>query len=641
MLKAMRKNIKSLAPALWLVIAAFLITIFAVWGGGGRLGESRATNTIATIGKEKISVNSYYQNLRQRLEMLKGEFKDLNKNLIQQLNVPQQVLEQMIQQTLLLQKAQEMSIYASDEEIREKIISVFQRDGKFIGYEEYEKILNRSRTSISEFEGSLEEEIILNKLIKVLTAGITFTPEELWENYKKNNETAKVEFVILENDKVELEEEPSSIEAQEYFEMNKKKYIIPEKREAELVFFKTEALKKEIELTEPEIEEYYKENQPQFEEPERIKVSRIYTPYNNREKNFVTAEAQGILKRIQQGEDFGGLAKKYSKDKKASESGDWGLHEWKTLAPEEQGEIEKLSEGENSEIIKLEEGVSILKITKTTPSALMPLEDVKERIINILEDQKARTLAEERINILYRSAQKQKSLDVAAQISGLKFISTGLLKEGESIEDIDPSATISNTLFQLKEKEISSPIYTYKGVGLAQLQKVELPRQANYAEVEDEVKKEFIANKKKEKALEKMKNVKAELGRNNLEDLAEKYGLEYKTVNEHKREQYLSIIGENPEIDRLAFSLPVNEASETVEFENGCTLIKILDRKEVTKEDFEKNKETEKENLLEAKKNKFFHSYMIKLREEVGVKISYDLFLKINSDVLSKFGGEE
>ncbi|MGB2844038.1 MAG: hypothetical protein WBC02_04190, partial [Candidatus Aminicenantaceae bacterium] len=101
------------------------------------------------------------------------------------------------------------------------------------------------------------------------------------------------------------------------------------------------------------------------------------------------------------------------------------------------------------------------------------------------------------------------------------------------------------------------------------------------------------------------------------------------------------IIGENPEIDRLAFSLPVNEASEPVEFENGCTLIKILDRKEVTKEDFEKTKETEKENLLEAKKNKFFHSYMIKLREEVGVKIRYDLFLKINSDVLSKFGGNE
>ena len=53
------------------------------------------------------------------------------------------------------------------------------------------------------------------------------------------------------------------------------------------------------------------------------------------------------------------------------------------------------------------------------------------------------------------------------------------------------------------------------------------------------------------------------------------------------------------------------------------------------------NKETEKENLLEAKKNKFLHSYMVRLREEMGVKITYELFLKINSDVLSKFGGEE
>ena len=34
----MRKNVKSLAPTLWLVIIAFIVTIFAVWGGAGRLG---------------------------------------------------------------------------------------------------------------------------------------------------------------------------------------------------------------------------------------------------------------------------------------------------------------------------------------------------------------------------------------------------------------------------------------------------------------------------------------------------------------------------------------------------------------------------------------------------------------------------
>ena len=53
------------------------------------------------------------------------------------------------------------------------------------------------------------------------------------------------------------------------------------------------------------------------------------------------------------------------------------------------------------------------------------------------------------------------------------------------------------------------------------------------------------------------------------------------------------------------------------------------------------HKETEKQSLLEAKKNKFFLSYMTKLREEYKVKIIYDLFLKISSDVLSQYEGEE
>ena len=237
----MRKNVKKLSPFLWLVIAAFIITIFAVWGGAGSLGETRTTGAIVTIGKEKISADLYFQNLRQRLEGLKREFKDLDSKLIQQLNIPRQVLEQIIQQTLHSQKAQELGIDASSEEIRANIISypVFQKEGKFVGFEEYKRILEWNRISISEFEESLKKEIILNKVMKVLTAGITLTPEELWESYKNRNESAKMEFVILETEKIELKEEPLSSEIKEYFEKNKEKYKIPEKREAAFVFLKT------------------------------------------------------------------------------------------------------------------------------------------------------------------------------------------------------------------------------------------------------------------------------------------------------------------------------------------------------------------------------------------------------------------
>jgi len=218
---------------------------------------------------------------------------------------------------------------------------------------------------------------------------------------------------------------------------------------------------------------------------------------------------------------------------------------------------------------------------------------------------------------------------------------TGLLKKEEALENIDPSGSISRALFELKEREITSPVYTYKGIGIAQLVRTESPRLATFEEAKDEVKENILKIKKKEKALEKMKEIRAQLTNNNMEEVAEKYKLEYRITEKHKRGQYLSIIGENAEIDKLVFSLPLREISQPAEFHNGYVLIRVLKRKEITQEDFEKNKKEEKGKFLEMKKNRFLHSYILKLREEKGVNIKYDLFLKVNSDIISKYGGEE
>lgn len=635
----MRKNLKSLAPTLWFVIIAFIISIFAVWGGAGRLGESRNANTIVSVGKEKISSDIYMQDLMQRLEMLKTKFKELDKNFIQQLNIPQQVLEQIIQQTILLQRAKEMGIEASDEEIREKITSypVFQKDGKFIGFEQYQKILDWNRIKVSKFEENLKKEIEIEKVVNAITSGITVSQKDLWKNYKNSNESARLEYIFIETDKTELKKESSSIEIQEFFKKNQDKYKIPEKREAQLVFFITEDLKNETELNDLEIEKYYKDNLSQFKETEKIRANRIYIPFKDKEKELVLAEAHNILDKIKGGENFGELAKKYSKDEKAKENGDWGFFEWKRLSSDEQEKIEKLPKGDISPVIELEEGLSILKITEKEPSRQKTLEEVKERITSILKDQKARELIEKRVNKLEKVSRREKSLDVASQKLGYKPKSTGLLKDGEAMEDIDPSGSISTAIFKLEEKEISSPIYTYKGVGLVQLQRTEPPRLANLEEVEDDVKKDLTNIKTKEKAFEIMKEIKTQYNGISLEKLAEKNNLEYKTIEEHKREQYISVVAENPEFDKLAFTLPLEELSEPIEFEGGYTLIRVLERNEVTNEDFEKNIDTEKNNFLETKKNIFFQSYLSKLREEKGVKIKYDLFLKINSDILSRF----
>lgn len=635
----MRKNVKSLAPTLWLVIAAFIITIFAVWGGAGRMEQSSGSGTLVSMGKDKISVDSFQQNIFRRLENLRQEFESVDKNLIMQLNLPQQVLEQMIQETLLMQLAKKLGIEATKEEIRDKIISypVFQRDGKFIGFEEYKRILDWNRISLADFENNLKKEIIMQKTIELLGAGITVSRKEIWEHYQKENESAKIEYVFLDTEDIELSEEIKEEESKQYFEQHRENYRLPERRSGTLVLFETEEIKKEVELSENEIQNYYEDNIDQFKDPEKIKVSRIFLPLDSKEKDLVLAQARSLLGRIRSGENFADIAQEYSKDTKAQSGGDWGTFEWRTLPAAEQQQISQLEEGGISEPINLEDGVSILKITERVPEKTKEIDEVRSQIEGILKERKAREKATERIKNLEKRAKKQKDLEAAARESGYDIQKTGLLKQGEAYSIVDSSGAISQTLFSLQENGISSAIKTYNGVGIVQLSAVEAPRPAEYEEVNEDVRKDLATEKKKEKAKKIISAAQDDGTRYDMEKIAEKHGLEYKTVNEHKRTQYLSTIGENAQIDEKAFNLPVGTVSDVLEINTYYVLLKVLDRKEVTQEDIEKNIDTEKENLLNQKKNRFFHSTMVKLRREKNVKINYDRFLQINSEILSRY----
>jgi len=573
---------------------------------------------------------------------MSNEYKELDANFIQQLNIPQQVLEQIVQRSLLLQRAKDMGLKVSDKEIAAKIKNypVFQKDGNFVGFDQYQKILSWNHLSMSEFEKGLESEILMDKVIKSTTAGVIVTENEVWENYQKNTESARIEYAVIDANSVTLEKEPEESELTEYFNAEKESYRMPERREAVYVFFKTDELKPEIQVSEEEIRKYHSENEAQFKEPELTRVSRIFFAFEDKDKELARTEAENILNRLTKEEDFGVLAEIYSQDEKAAAKGDWGLFEWRNLPAQELDALKTLTKDEHSELIESSDGIAILKVTEKEPEKVTPVEQLTERITTILKDLKARNAGEQKIAQLEKTARKEKSLDAAAQRFGYKLKNSGLLKPGDPLEEIDPSGSISSSLFSLEDNGLSSPIYTYKGVCLAQLKKVESPRPARFEEVSEQVKNDFTAEKKRATALDKINRFKTELPGKDFDKLTEKYEMEYKTIEEHKHGQYIGTIGENQIIDRLAFSLALNSASDPVEYDNGYTVIRVLDRKTVTKEDFTKEKDKEKEALLESKKNKFFQSFLTKLREDKNVKISYDVFLKINSDVLSRFSRE-
>ncbi len=639
MLKAMRKNVKKLTPSLWIVIAAFIIAIFAVWGGGGRIGEVGGEKPLAIIGKKKIHSEDYIQSFRRQVESIQEQFKDINRDLIEQLGIPQRVLQELIQQALLFQVAEELRLSVSGEELREQIMKlpVFQREGKFIGFEEYRRILEWNRMSVADFEFSLKKDILLNKVIQLLTSNVTVREEEAWENYKKTNESARIEYLVLDKSKIEFKETPGPQDIEAFFAQNKARYEIPEKRRGVLVFLPVSELNKEIKITDADIEKYYEQNQEQFREPERIRVSRIFLPYAAETKEAVSGQARSLLSRLKAGESFADLAKQFSRDDKASQGGDWGEWEWQQLSSREQEEIKKLAKNEDT-LVELDEGIAILRVTEKQEARMRPLAEVRAQIKSSLEDQKARELGTQKLNQLQQQAKKEKDLEAAAKKAGYKSEVVGPLAQGEGIPEKDPSGFVSRTLFSLKEKEVSSVIPTFEGVALCQLTAIEPAHSATLEEVKSQVEKDWLEAKQKELAKEKLASLKPKLIANqNWEELARQNNLEYKTVTEHKREQYLSVVGDSEEIDRLIFSLPLSTVSDPVEYEQGYAVFRVLERKEASREDFLKNKATEIENLMTARKNTLLSAYLSLLQEKKKVRVDSQAFARINNELLARF----
>jgi hypothetical protein len=67
-------------------------------------------------------------------------------------------------------------------------------------------------------------------------------------------------------------------------------------------------------------------------------------------------------------------------------------------------------------------------------------------------------------------------------------------------------------------------------------------------------------------------------------------------------------------------------------------VLRVLGRKEVTREDFEKNKEATRQAVLGLKQNLFLGSFLVGLEKARKTEIHYQNFLQVVSAVLERYG---
>jgi peptidyl-prolyl cis-trans isomerase D len=465
---------------LWLIVLAFVATIFYSWGAGGQFGG--ANKTVATVNGMEIKANEFERAYGNIINFYRDQFRgQFSEEMAAKLKLKENALDALIQNRLVLLEAKKMNLLVSDQELAKSISKQpqFQKDNKFSS-SLYQNYLRFSRISTKDFEDSHRKNLLREKLEGVIKASTQISETEIQEAYKKENEKIKFKYIGFSKDYFKPANRPSDEEIQKYFESHKSQFEVPEQIQVQYVKLTPKMIEDTIEIYEEDIKDYYDSNQAKYFVKKQYKASHILIksdtslPFGEdlseeeKEKLLNDADektkikADEILKQIKEGADFAEMAKKHSADTASGNNGgSLGQFSQGLMIPEFEAALDLLKPGELGGPVKTMFGFHIIRLDEVKEERLKPLTEVQEEIKKILKEDKAR----KRIRRIAKKIRKaagasndltQAVLEYKAETQTTEFISRKI----HNVPEIGNEPEFFNTAFSLAGDQLSEPVNT-------------------------------------------------------------------------------------------------------------------------------------------------------------------------------------
>jgi peptidyl-prolyl cis-trans isomerase C len=164
--------------------------------------------------------------------------------------------------------------------------------------------------------------------------------------------------------------------------------------------------------TDADAQDFYAKNPDKFKQGETVRASHILIEakegVDEATKKAARAKIDAILKRAKGGEDFAALARENSADGNAAQGGDLGFFPRGQMVPAFDQVAFALKPGEISDVVATQFGFHIIKLTEKKEASMIPLEQVKPRVLEFLTNQKK----QERVDSFINDAKKRAKIEV-------------------------------------------------------------------------------------------------------------------------------------------------------------------------------------------------------------------------------------
>lgn len=257
MITWMQRHRKYLNITLWVSVGAFVAAgpMFAI-GSGSFSG--RSADAVAKVGNVEVSVHqlntAYRQLFSQYNQMFQGKFDEAQAKAF---GLQEQALRQLINESLLLNLANQFKLEVSDAELSQNIskTDAFFKDAKF-DKETYQKVLKQARLTMSQYETDVRRSLLLAKVMGIMSPKALPLEEEAVSTALYIND--KISYKVLDSSMISVN--PSEDELKRYWEAHKLEYMSEPRYNLEII--EQESLVKEY--TAEELQNAYDKNKNNY-----------------------------------------------------------------------------------------------------------------------------------------------------------------------------------------------------------------------------------------------------------------------------------------------------------------------------------------------------------------------------------------
>ncbi len=416
------------------VILAIIVLPFAFFGIESYFQGGSGGDSVATVGDYRISQNEFAMALRERQDMLQRmSGSRIDPALLDSNELRFSVVDNLVQQRLLMQRAVRAGMTITDEQIRDVVSSVeaFRENGSF-SYARYEELLKAQGMTPVIFEQRMRQDLIVDHATHAYTGSAFVSRAEAAMLQRISDQQREISHFTLAPDRYLPQVKLDADAAKKYYDSHQDEFRVPEQVRIEFVTLAADALLAQIQPAAAEVRKAYDENLKRFEVKEARQASHILiTPDAGGgadAKKKAKDKADDLYAQLKNNpKSFGDLARKNSQDPgSAANGGDLGFFERGAMVKPFDDAVFTMKAGEISAPVESEFGYHIIRLDTVRGGKGKTFEEARPEIEVELKKQlagrKFAELAEAFSNTLFEQSDSLKAaadlIKAAPQKSG-------------------------------------------------------------------------------------------------------------------------------------------------------------------------------------------------------------------------------